>query len=78
MSQVSPGWYPDPDGKPCERYWDGTNWTLETRPKSSSTTIVPTSDSGISSGWKVAIGISLVICILMLAYAASDPSVWDY
>lgn len=22
-----PGWYPDPSGKPGQRYFDGTNWT---------------------------------------------------
>ena len=26
------GWYPDPDGKPCERYWNGLRWTKKTRP----------------------------------------------
>jgi hypothetical protein len=26
------GWYPDPDGKPSERYWDGKRWTSKTRP----------------------------------------------
>jgi len=24
---LPPGWYPDPTGKPGERYFDGTNWT---------------------------------------------------
>ncbi len=27
MSQVSPGWYPDPSGKFAQRYHDGTRWT---------------------------------------------------
>lgn len=31
---VPPGWYPDPNGKPCERYWDGEFWQEETRPNS--------------------------------------------
>jgi hypothetical protein len=25
------GWYPDPAGSATERYWDGTNWSNETR-----------------------------------------------
>ena len=29
---VPSGWYPDPDGKPCARYWDGRAWTEQTRP----------------------------------------------
>jgi len=32
MSNLASGWYPDPDGKPSERYWDGSNWTEQTRP----------------------------------------------
>ena len=27
MSQVSPGWYPDPSGHFAQRYHDGTRWT---------------------------------------------------
>jgi Protein of unknown function (DUF2510) len=27
MSQVSPGWYPDPSGRHAQRYHDGTRWT---------------------------------------------------
>ena len=27
MSQVSPGWYPDPSGRYAQRYHDGTRWT---------------------------------------------------
>jgi len=29
---IAEGWYPDPEGKPCERYWDGFKWTDQTRP----------------------------------------------
>lgn len=25
--EIPSGWYPDPEGKPCERFWDGTQWT---------------------------------------------------
>jgi hypothetical protein len=28
----SPGWFPDPAGEPIQRYWDGTQWTKDTRP----------------------------------------------
>ena len=27
MSQVSPGWYPDPSGRFAQRYHDGSRWT---------------------------------------------------
>ena len=32
--EVPAGWYPDANGQPCERFWDGENWTEETRPLS--------------------------------------------
>jgi Protein of unknown function (DUF2510) len=25
-SPLKPGWYPDPDGGPKQRYWDGAHW----------------------------------------------------
>jgi hypothetical protein len=25
-------WYPDPEGAPCLRYWDGKRWTRHTAP----------------------------------------------
>ncbi|WP_085191691.1 DUF2510 domain-containing protein [Mycolicibacterium doricum] len=25
------GWYPNPDGSPSERYWDGGRWTNDQR-----------------------------------------------
>jgi len=77
MSQVPPGWYPDPDGKPCNRYWDGANWTLETRPlgyQNSSNEI----SQKISTGWKVGIGLALALGILVLAIISSDPSLLEY
>ena len=27
---VPPGWYPDPNGMPCHRWWDGVQWTKAT------------------------------------------------
>jgi hypothetical protein len=26
MTQLVPGWYPDPSGKPGQKYWDGQRW----------------------------------------------------
>jgi hypothetical protein len=26
----APGWYPDPNGQPYQRWWDGTRWTDQT------------------------------------------------
>lgn len=33
MNQVVAGWYPDPDGRPSDRYWNGQMWTEQTRPR---------------------------------------------
>jgi hypothetical protein len=35
MSQHAPGWYPDPQGGPQQRWWDGSKWTDATRPLAS-------------------------------------------
>ena len=29
-----PGWYPDPNGAPAQRYFDGTKWTDQLAPVS--------------------------------------------
>lgn len=32
MAASPAGWYPDPDGFPLSRYWDGALWTSHTQP----------------------------------------------
>ncbi len=32
-SAIPTGWYPDPSGLDYDRFWDGANWTNQTRPK---------------------------------------------
>jgi len=63
---VPPGWYPDPDGKPAEKYWDGNAWSKETRPLS----IVPSKpapipkNSGIDGNEKLWLAILVVALVL--------------
>ena len=70
----APGWYLDPDGHECERFWDGSNWTLQTRPKTSPSATVPkVREQKISAGWWITIITAGVLSLIMLAYLASDP-----
>ena len=71
----APGWYADPDGNECDRFWDGSNWTLQTRPKMSLKTGSPTvRDQKISTGWWITIIIVGVLSMILLAFIASDPT----
>jgi hypothetical protein len=31
--RIPPGWYADPNGQPCNRWWDGYTWTAATAPR---------------------------------------------
>lgn len=33
MSEILAGWYPDESASGSQRYWDGTQWTEDTRPQ---------------------------------------------
>jgi hypothetical protein len=70
-----PGWYQDPDGFQCERFWDGGNWTLQTRPMVNPTVINnDNNNQSITPGWRFALVITGLICLIGLLYLASDPS----
>lgn len=77
MSQVSPGWYEDPDGKPCERYWNGTAWTLETRPILGMQKDYSAQTRYVTTGWKWTIGISFVVLVSILIWLGSEPEYWS-
>ena len=66
-AEVPAGWYPDAEGHPCERYWDGEKWTHQTRPLS----VLPQRDPPQMSKPKVGLDsnertILLVIAALFL------------
>jgi hypothetical protein len=71
-SRVPAGWYRDPDGNECERYWDGNNWSLKTRPLISSVTQSTQKGNEISTGWWIAIAICGVFAIAILLIMSAD------
>lgn len=57
--QPPAGWYPDPDGRPVQRYWDGRAWTAGTRgappsPAASALSGPPPRSSNRGTGGEVA------------------------
>ena len=72
-STIVPGWYPDPDGNQCDRYWDGQNWTLKTRPVTAPIPTSPANVNRISVGWWVTIIILGTLAIALLAFASQYP-----
>lgn len=45
IGAIDPGWYPDPQGIPQERFWDGHGWTDRTRPM---TIVIPAKPAAAS------------------------------
>ena len=41
MTAPPPGWYPDPNGAPAQRYFDGTKWTDQLAPLSTPPIVAP-------------------------------------
>jgi hypothetical protein len=73
-SQIPSGWYPDPSGLTCERFWDGEDWTEQTRPLS----VLPfrpppkikATSTGLDSSEKVIL-IVIVVAVVLLALFSS-------
>lgn len=74
QSAVPAGWYRDPDGNECERYWDGNNWSLKTRPLITSVSQNPQSNNEISAGWWIALAICGIFAIAILLLMSEDSS----
>lgn len=47
------GWYPDPAGTGQERYWDGSQWSTQTRPLPPAMSRLPTIGSRPDSAWEM-------------------------
>lgn len=73
-SQIPSGWYPDPTGLNCERFWDGEDWTEQTRPVSLLQHRPPpqlkTTNTGLDSSEKVILAV-IVVAIVLVALISS-------
>lgn len=83
-TRVGKGWHPDPSGEPRERYWDGEQWTSETRPYPAPTAPSPTRPTPVpersagspsSAGRTVAIG---ALVVLALAGVVAGLVAWRH
>lgn len=73
-STVPAGWYRDPDGNECERYWDGYNWSLKTRPLITSVSQNSQTKNEISAGWWIAITICGIFALALIVIMSQDSS----
>lgn len=71
------GWHPDPSGEPQERYWDGGQWTKETRPYAAPTsgetavaTSMPRGSTRPSSTGRTLVLISLAVVLIAVGVGA--------
>lgn len=68
--EIPPGWYPDPEGKPADRYWNGLAWTTDTRPhvaKEVSPNIPLPKKSGVDSS-EIAIMVGIFVLLVIVAF----------
>lgn len=71
-NEVESGWYPDPDGKPAERYWDGGEWTDRTRPqvvKNSRPIRVSDSTNNLKKQYNGLIKWSIIIIVALVLFS---------
>lgn len=85
-SDIPAGWYPDPEGRPADRYWDGSAWTADTRPQAppapTSTAATSTSPAAPArprsrAGVWVAVAALVVLVVAVGAYALHRKQVDD-
>jgi len=63
------GWYPDPDGSPRFRYWDGDTWSTQTTTNPRTTPPPRTDDNQASGGHRNERGWVAALVVLALVTA---------
>ncbi|MFC4530364.1 DUF2510 domain-containing protein [Sphaerisporangium dianthi] len=63
---LRPGYYPDPGGRPCLRWWDGGNWTPNTAPAppQAPSPAPPQPSKGSAGKWLAVVGVVLALAAL--------------
>ncbi|MDH2428439.1 DUF2510 domain-containing protein [Sphaerisporangium sp. TRM90804] len=63
---LRPGFYPDPGGRPCLRWWDGGDWTPTTAPLPPQAPLpaVPQPSKGAARKWLAIVGVVLALAAL--------------
>ena len=69
-SQIPSGWYPDPSGLNCERFWDGQDWTEQTRPVSILPNRPPPQVKPNNPGFDSSEKTLLVVIVVLIVVAA--------
>ena len=69
-SQIPSGWYPDPSGLNCERFWDGQDWTEQTRPVSILQNRPPPQVKPNNPGFDSSEKTLLVVIVVLIVVAA--------
>jgi hypothetical protein len=69
QQQPPAGWYPDPHDASKQRYWDGTQWTVEA-PPGAATTAVPEKKRGRGCLWGLIAAAAVVVLIIIVSAVA--------
>ena len=66
MNATPPGWYPDPNGQPGLRYYDGSRWTDQTGPAAGHPTPAQPRRGAPTWVWAAAaVGVAVVVAIVV-------------
>ena len=73
MTTPVPGWHPDPQGRPRQRWWDGARWTEQYRHTSGVGAPIPDPPAAIATSRRAAHEAAAPIPAPPIAATASSP-----